>query len=589
MQYSILFFILKNVIIVLLFAKVDSVSTLVILLLLRMLSYIFDMATSSVGVVVAGSNLKCSICLEFFSDPRVLPCLHTYCLKCLQGLVTDQKSDLSCPQCRVKHEIPKKGVASYHCDLSILPELEVAKATTRKEETKICDFCITGEVAISYCNECSEYLCEYCKGVHKRGKRSSTHRVTLLEEAAFSSLHAIKQDPYCSQHPDYKLEIFCKTCDTLVCSMCMLETTHKGHNYDFFKNVQDKLMKRIELMTANIEEKKMKLQSHLTFVKKFEQQVCSQRDKLETEINAACNEYITQIQTMKEELLKQVESKFTEDSKTIWATKDHLEVTLSQAESCQAFSKRYQKQSKGQMFSLLNQLLHCLTELDNKDVDVSVILDSSTPRTLFNKSHLKLKSLGTFTTVNKETLTQGALQKTTTKMGVKNTLIYILNQPLANLVKWKCICRRNKLTLPCNVIVAGDNQLEVEFTPMQSGKYNFQLRLMGSSMLSVQTFSVDVADRHYMSSLVTNNLQTPVHIGGMALTNLDFYVGDRVKRGPDWCYGNEDGGAGNLGTIVDSCEIGIGYDVVVKWDVTGNEEEYRCGNEGKYDLELAEW
>ena len=552
-----------------------------------MLGYIFDMATSS----VAGSNLKCSICLEFFSDPRVLPCLHTYCLKCLQGLVSDQKSDLSCPQCRAKHEIPKRGVANFLCDLSILPELEVAKATTKKEETKICDFCITGEVAISYCNECSEYLCEYCNGMHKRSKRSSTHTVTSLEEAAlFGSLHAIKQDPYCCHHPDYKLEIFCKTCDILVCSMCMLETTHKGHSYDFFKNVQDELMKRIELMTANIEEKKMKLQSHLTFVKKFEQQVCSQRDKVEEEINAVCNEYITQIQAMKEELLKQVESKFTEDSKTIWATKDHLEATLSQAESSQAFSKRYQKQSKGQMFSLLNQLLHCLTELDNKDVDVSVILDSSTLRLLFNKSHLKLNSLGTLTTVNKEGLTQGALQKTTTKMGVKNTLIYILNQPLANLVKWECICRRNNLTLPCNVIVAGDNQLEVEFTPTQSGRYNFQLRPMGSSMLGIQRFSVDVAD---MLSLVTNNLPTPVHIGRKVSTyesGLDVFVGDRVKRGPNWCYRDEDGGAGNLGTIVDNCKIGIGFDVRVKWDITGKVQEYCCGSQNGYDLELVdEW
>ena len=97
---------------------------------------------------------------------------------------------------------------------------------------------------------------------------------------------------------------------------------------------------------------------------------------------------------MKEELLKQVESEFTKDSKTIWATKDHLEVIISQVESCQAFSKCYQKQSsERQMFPLLNQLLHCLKELDNKDVDVSVILDSFTPRTLFNKSNLKLRVL----------------------------------------------------------------------------------------------------------------------------------------------------------------------------------------------------
>ena len=558
-----------------------------------MLSCISNMATCSVGV---GSDLKCSICLEFFTDPRVLPCLHTYCLECLQGLVSDQKSDLSCPQCRVKHQIPKRGVVSYLCDLSILPELEAAKITTNKEETKICDFCITGEVAVSFCNECSEYLCQYCNDMHKRGKRTSTHTLSLLEEA--SSFHSstlarlIKQDPYCSHHSDYKLEIFCKTCNTLVCCMCMLESTHKGHSYDFYKNVQDELMKWIRLITANIEEKEKKLQYHLTFVKKYEQQICSQRDKLEAEINAVCDENITKIQAMKEELLKKIESKFTEDSKTIWATTDHLEVMITQVKSSHAFSKRYQKQSKGQMLSLLNQLIHSLTELDSKDIDVSVIFDSSTPRIIFKKSPSNvLTSLGTLTLakVNKDALTQGTLQKTIVKTGVKSTLIYILNNPLANLVKWECKYCFNDFSFPCPVIVSSDNQLEVEFTPTQAGKYNFKLIPTDSSISGVQMFSITVASNHYMPSKV---VPSTVHIGRKVATyetGLGVLIGDRVKRGPDWNYFDEDGGAGNLGTVVSVCgTTSLMYDVTVEWDIIGVQQRYRCGSRGKYDLELVQ-
>ena len=542
-----------------------------------MFSFISNMATCAVGAIVAGSNLKCSICLEFFSDPRVLPCLNTYCLKCLQGLVNDQKSDLSCPQCRVKHKIPKGGVTSYLCDLSILPELEAAKITEKKKKIKPCDFCITGEVAVSFCNECSEYLCQYCNDMHKRGKRSSTHTLSLLEEAAsFHSstlAHLIKQDPYCSQHSDYKLEIFCKTCNTLVCCMCMLETIHKGHSYDFFKNVQDELMEWIRLMTANIEEKEKKLQCHLTFVKKYEQQICSQRDKLEGEINGVCDEYITKIQAMKKELLKQVESKFTEDSKTIWATTDHLEVMIAQVKTSHAFSKRYQKQNKGQMLSLLNQLIHSLTELDSKDIDVSVIFDSSTPRIIFKKSPSNvLTSLGTLTIakVNKDALTQGTLQKTIVKTGVKNTLMYILNNPLANLVKWHCKCCFNDLIFSCPVIVASDNQLEVEFTPTQAGKYYFKLRSTGSLISGVQMFSITVASNHYMPSKVTSVVPSTVHNGRKVATyetGLGVLIGDRVKRGPNWNYLDEDGGAGNLGTVVSVCGTASRmHDATVEWD-----------------------
>ena len=449
------------------------------------------MATPS---VVPASNLKCSICLDLFSDPRVLPCLHIYCLKCLQGLVSKEKSYLSCPQCRAKHEIPKGDVANYLCDLSILPELEAAKATSRKEEAKMCGLCTSGEVAVGYCQDCGEYLCNYCQDMHKKVKTFATHKIASME-ALSTITYATKQSASCPYHSKYELEIFCKTCDTLVCSMCMLESTHKGHNYDFLKNVHHKLTKRIKSMTQSIKKKGKEFKSCLVSVEKFEQRVCSQRDKLEAEIIAVYDEYITKIQAMKEELLKQVESKFTEDSKTIWATKDHLEVLLSQVESCQTFSERYQKQgSEGQTLSLLNQLLHHLTELDSAVADTSIIFSSTTPLTDLKKSVLNLSSLGTLSVAKDATFTQGSLQDTSTVfIYKKTTLVYVLNEPLAHLIKWECKYGHNdNLTATCPVVVANDNQLEIEFTPMISGTYSFQLIPTGCPIVGIQKFAVTV-------------------------------------------------------------------------------------------------
>ena len=453
------------------------------------------MALSVPGVAVP-ANLKCSICMELFSDPRLLPCLHTHCLKCLQSLVSDQKSDFGCPQCRAKHDIPKGGVGSYLSDFSILPELEAAK---RQGQKKICGFCTTSEVAVGYCNDCGEYLCEYCKDVmHKRGKMFISHSVSSMEETtsitSSNLTHFFKQISLCSFHPKYELEIFCKTCDILVCSMCMLETTHKGHSYDFFKNVQDELMKRIESMTQRVKEKENIVKNSLSFVEKFEQRVCSQRDKLEADINAACDEYIKKVQARKEELLKQVESKFTEDSKTIWATKDHLEVMLSQIQSCEAFSKRYQKQgSEGQMLPLLNQLLHCLTELDGKDIDFSVIFSTATQHTKFQKSHQKFTNIGTLCVDKKKgEFAEGNVDKFLITCYKKNTLTYVLNEPLAQLVKWECKYSHYHIpkSTTCLVMVTGDNQLEIEFTPTLSGEYSFQLIPTGCSVVGVQKFTI---------------------------------------------------------------------------------------------------
>ena len=196
---------------------------------------------------------------------------------------------------------------------------------------------------------------------------------------------------------------------------------------------------------------------------------------------------------MKEELLKQVESKFTEDSKIIWATKNHLELLLSQVESCQAFSERYQQQnSEGQMLPLLNQLLHYLTDLDNAVINASVIFGSTIPLTHFKKSVLNLSSLGTLSVPKDAIFTWGSLQMTSTVFVYKKTtLLYILNEPLAYLVRWECKYGQNdNLTSTCPVVVASDNQLEIEFTPTESGTYSFQLIPTGCPIVGIQKFTV---------------------------------------------------------------------------------------------------
>ena len=567
----------------------------------------------------------------------------------------------------------QRDVANYLRDLSILPELEAAKATTKKE-SKMCGLCTSGEVAVGYCQDCCEYLCSYCQDVHKKMKMFTTHKITSME-ALSTIIYATKQVALCPHHSEYKLEIFCKTCDTLVCSMCMLESSHKGHSYDFLKNVQHELMKRIKSTTQSIERKGKEFKSCLVSVEKFEQRVCSQRDKLEAEINAVCDEYISKIQVMKEELLKQVDSKFTEDSKIIWATKNHLELLLSQVESCQAFSERYQKQgSEGQMLSLLNQLLHRLTELDSAVADTSVIFSSTTPLTDFKKSFLNLSSLGTLSVGKDATFTQGSLQDTARiYKDEKTTLVYILNEPIAHLVKWECKYGYSYImTSTCPVVISNDNQLEIEFIPTVSGTYSFQLIPAGCPIVGIQTFTVTIHTRYkclnispmiedqsppkiynnpcnedislfvfedrsvledntelliagsipmheesFLIPVLEDTTQLPMHEESISPTVLEdttqlpmhedsisvspsygltcFYsntsptlssnstaiskssppttspygltlphsstsvtsnyrkpitIGARVKGGPDWTHGNQDGGAGNLGTVV---------------------------------------
>lgn len=46
------------------------------------------------NVKVYENNYKCTICEKYFIEPRVLPCLHTFCTRCLQDIESHRYSSL---------------------------------------------------------------------------------------------------------------------------------------------------------------------------------------------------------------------------------------------------------------------------------------------------------------------------------------------------------------------------------------------------------------------------------------------------------------------------------------------------------------
>ena len=66
-------------------------------------------------------------------------------------------------------------------------------------------------------------------------------------------------------------------------------------------------------------------------------------------------------------------------------------------------------------------------------------------------------------------------------------------------------------------------------------------------------------------------------------------VGSRVVRGPDWMWGDQDGGEGNVGTVVQHGQDRNLPDgtVLVHWD-SGRQTNYRAGHSGKFDLRVLD-
>uniref|UniRef100_A0A3Q3BDL3 Tripartite motif containing 59 n=1 Tax=Kryptolebias marmoratus TaxID=37003 RepID=A0A3Q3BDL3_KRYMA len=73
-------------------------------------------------------DLTCSVCYSLFSDPRVLPCSHTFCRTCLDNLLQASTNHsiwrplrlpIKCPNCRGVVELPPAGVDALPANVSL--------------------------------------------------------------------------------------------------------------------------------------------------------------------------------------------------------------------------------------------------------------------------------------------------------------------------------------------------------------------------------------------------------------------------------------------------------------------------------------
>ena len=184
---------------------------------------------------MATSTKKCPICKDELQNPRLLPCIHSFCLECLEQHCKDKLpgDEVLCPECRTEFEIPKNGVA----DLPVRTHDEEQASSATCEACSIDQRCIPATV---YCKDCSQKLCENC-GISHREITGGFHDVIPLESAT----HERGRGRYCEKHEDERIKIYCSDCNITICPMCCLET-HNNHNYERTEKVAGKFSRSID-------------------------------------------------------------------------------------------------------------------------------------------------------------------------------------------------------------------------------------------------------------------------------------------------------------------------------------------------------
>jgi hypothetical protein len=141
----------------------------------------------------ACSSLECSICSDLFKDPRILPCGHTFCLRCLQAQVkgSNIKRQIACAYCRTTVKIDNAGVTSFPKNYALEDcVISASESDDCKIPQRMCAQHTDTYVSI-YCKQCEIFFCTLCLRQH------SKHDCTDVEEANKICLSQISSFLHC--------------------------------------------------------------------------------------------------------------------------------------------------------------------------------------------------------------------------------------------------------------------------------------------------------------------------------------------------------------------------------------------------------
>ena len=185
-------------------------------------------------------EVTCPVCHDVFEEPKILPCCHYYCKKCIQTLVdyAGPNRPFECPECRLATLVPQNDPNKLTTAFFVnrLKELHGKMEKAHGKVEAPCEQC-HGGVSVAFCRQCAEFICADCVKSHQKMKVFTSHKVVTLEElkkgGAKQILVSRPPPPKCPIH-DELMKIFCFDCNRLICRDCIV-IDHANHKYDFVK------------------------------------------------------------------------------------------------------------------------------------------------------------------------------------------------------------------------------------------------------------------------------------------------------------------------------------------------------------------
>ena len=292
------------------------------------------------------SDSVCEHCKNVYQDPRILSCLHSYCLQCINKIHVQGTTSITCPSCNHPTPLPEGGVASLPPNIRLKEEAEQVKILQQLVSTPLplCESCEDdNSVSVAYCKDCDKVLCQDCWKVHKKAIMSrshSTYDIDDLKKKSRSDLLKILPSstpfvPLCPDHDNEMLDFYCTQCAVPVCDKCSTGR-HKGHPVEEVSQQVLQNKKQILHAIAGLPEQIVQLDNVITTIERTEGELEDCKNKAYNNIQELFMKLRQLIDQREKELLFECKQLATSRQEHLSIQKkglQHLSESMSQCHS----------------------------------------------------------------------------------------------------------------------------------------------------------------------------------------------------------------------------------------------------------------
>ena len=261
-------------------------------------------------------QVTCSICLDTYTEPKTISCLHTFCCQCLErhARVSQRQGKFRCPECQAEIDLPHGNrfdrLPNSFFHKSLLGVLEAVD----------------------------------CQAIPRQ------------------------QQETCSQHTEERLRYYCSTCEASVCPVCVTED-HRGHAFDLLEKAVQEEKKNIMSTVETIKEKADLFGAELRKLEKTSEDVEMIIAIAKQEVSEATERVITKTRQQEKQLLESLEMTRRRRIKRINSTKQELESLVKQMNEAADFAENLvQRRSAADIIQNKNKLRQKLEEFHGVEV-----------------------------------------------------------------------------------------------------------------------------------------------------------------------------------------------------------------------------